>query len=465
MTAPNTNYVKVGYQNPHAEDGLTLSLAIVSNTPMDEIRQNIQANSAKYRDWLKPGAVQDRPAILIGGGDSINDFVEVISGLDGDVFALNGASKWARGHGISVDYQVILDAKADSAKHVDFGARHNLIASQCHPDTLEAAVSPILWHLQIEDLESLFPAERVGEGGYTIIGGESTVGICALCIAYAMGYRDLHIFGYDSSHRGGKSHGYEQPQNAMMPTMPIEWGGKEFTVSIAMKYQAEKFQVYAIALKNAGCNISLYGDGLLQTIYNTPTANLTEQQKYQIMWQYDGYRNVSPGEEIVEFFISHFIKLFNPDGRIIDFGCGTGRAAAKLHEFGYDIILIDFTDNCRDQEALSLPFIQWDITNPIPVSSEWGFCTDVMEHIPPEDVDTVINNLLSASERVFFQISTIPDVMGGVINAPLHLTVESGEWWKNKFESLGYKVIFDQYLNEGAKEVAALFLVESRSGQ
>jgi hypothetical protein len=44
-------------------------------------------------------------------------------------------------------------------------------------------------------------------------------------------------------------------------------------------------------------------------------------------------------------------------------------------------------------------------------------------------VDKVLDNCLAACKHVFFQISTVDDVMGGMIGHPLHLTVKPYEWW------------------------------------
>jgi len=450
MTAPDTSFVAVGYQNPHAEDGLTLSLEVVPNTPQDIIFSNIRANSELYPDWLKVSEANDKPAVLIGGGASINDHVEDIRKLQLDgaiVFAMNAASSWARENRIEVDYQVILDAKEETSTLVDPFADAHLFSSQCHPKTTAAAENLTLWHFGINGIDELLP-----KGDYAIIGGESTVGICALCVAYTMGHRDLHVFGYDSSYRDGESHAYKQSINAMMPTTVMGWGGREFTLSIAMKRQAEMFQVYAQALKDVSATITVYGDGFLQSIYNTPVSELAEREKYQLLWQYDAYRSCSPGELIADFYL----EGFKPDSRIVDYGCGTGRAGIKFAEAGLGVLLMDFTDNCRDKEALDLPFMRWDLTQPIPVKTEYGFCTDVMEHIPTDDVDLVITNIMDSGKNVFFQISTVDDEFGGAIGAPLHLTVKPHNWWKDRFKELGYNVDFAQNL-----ETASMFHVKN----
>jgi hypothetical protein len=239
--------------------------------------------------------------------------------------------------------------------------------------------------------------------------------------------------------------------NQFMPTTDVKWGDETYTVSVGMKAQAEKFQITAQALKQEGCEVSVYGEGLLQAMYHTKATNLSEQEKYQLMWAYDSYRECSPGELQAGFFLN----TFKPEGMILDFGCGTGRAGVIFSKTN-PVLLIDFADNCRDEEAQVLPFLKWDLMQPIPANTEYGYCTDVMEHIPTDDVGTVIDNIMNASEKVFFQISTVDDTFSNAldIDAHLHLTVKAHDWWKRLFASLGYEVEWEM-----EQENASLFYV------
>lgn len=457
MTAPTQDIIQVGYKNPDATEELGLSLAIIPNTAEDDLKNNIRVNSAEYPEWAQLQPITDKPAVLIGGGPSIQDHIDDIRKLKADgavIFACNKAATWANILGIEVDYQVIIDAKLETSTLVDSKAKTHFFASQVHPTTLAKAKNPVLFHLAVDYIEECLPEERVKKGGYVLVGGDSTVGICAMCAAYTQGFRDFHVFGYDSSHRDGESHGYEQRINATMPTTQINWNGKDYQVSIAMKSQAERFQIYAKALQTDGCHFSVYGDGLLQDIYRAKPEDLPEKDKYQLMWMFDSYRECSPGEQVADYFY----RLVKPDSKVIDFGCGTGRGSLRLHNIGVDVLLMDFTDNSRDQECINLPFIQHDLTNPSPVKSEYGFCTDVMEHIPTEDVETVVKNIMDASEKTFFQISTIDDHFGDLVGTRLHLTVKPHDWWKALFERLGYTV-----LHENNQLTASIFVIKTVS--
>jgi hypothetical protein len=68
----------------------------------------------------------------------------------------------------------------------------------------------------------------------------------------------------------------------------------------------------------------------------------------------------------------------------------------------------------------------------------------MLEHIPIQQVPTVLSNILHATEQVFFQISTEPDILGALINQPLHVTVRPASWWGTQIQKAGGRVIWLQ---------------------
>jgi len=191
------------------------------------------------------------------------------------------------------------------------------------------------------------------------------------------------------------------------------------------------------------------------------TRTNPEKKKYEQLWSGTDYRRYSPGERVAV----DFLKQARPKegAEVIDFGCGSGRGGLALCVFGgAKVCFVDFAPNCLDpeiQQALKtqshmLRFVEADLEKRIPVQAEYGFCADVMEHIPEDKVDQVLDNILTAARHVFFQISTLPDHFGSTIGEQLHLTVKPFEWWLAKLR--GKDVVFHWSENQGG---AALFYV------
>lgn len=172
-----------------------------------------------------------------------------------------------------------------------------------------------------------------------------------------------------------------------------------------------------------------------------PPQRPSERDIYRKMWTKPEYRKVAPGEDVAQIFLQQAKP--KPGAEVLDIGCGTGRGAFNLALFGrMNVTMLDFADNCLDEDIVpmletqkqSLRFIEADITKPLPAQAPYGFCTDVMEHIPPKDVDKVLDNCLLACQHVFFQISCVDDVCGKIIGHPLHLSVHPYDWWLKKFQ-------------------------------
>lgn len=427
------NVLQVEHFNPDCDQPLIVPVLVLPNTPEEVGDAQIRANARLPLPWLASRPAHSGVAVICGGGPSLGDtFQEACYLLDcgGTLFGLNGASGWLSDRGLYPDYQIVLDAKSETATLVDPKADQRLFSSQVHPETAKHAT--MLFHLANVGMTDLLPADRVADGGFTLVGGGVSVGITSLCVAYTLGFRDIRVFGFDSSDRERETHAYPQPMNALIPKIKVEWAGTSYTCQMPMKVQADAFMRYAAELQAAGCKIRVYGDGLLPAMWNK--APMTEREKYQALWNRPDYRAWAPGEDSV----ATFLDVAKPGGLVIDFGCGTGRAALAISKAGHEVLCVDFTDNCRDRSASHLPFVQHDLTQPLRVSAPYGYCTDVMEHIPTDDVPAVIANIMGSVDRCFFQIATVPDSFGAVIGQTLHLTVQPHEWWAERFA--GYRI-------------------------
>lgn len=152
----------------------------------------------------------------------------------------------------------------------------------------------------------------------------------------------------------------------------------------------------------------------------------TERDKYERMWNESSYSNWSPGEAAVGTFVG--IVPWAQDDSLVDLGCGTGRAGLVLSKLGFNVTLLDFCQ--RAVQATHLPFVEaclWDLPF---MRFDWIYCVDVLEHIPPEMVDQVLQQMAKITNKGgYLQIALFEDHCGKTIGETLHLTLESPEWW------------------------------------
>ena len=190
-----------------------------------------------------------------------------------------------------------------------------------------------------------------------------------------------------------------------------------------------------------------------------------ERERYEKVWQFNEYRVNAPGIKRV----NDFLREAKPpeDAECIDFGCGTGRAALHLAYAGkLKVHMVDFADNCLDKEVREaidlqngrMTFRVHDLLRPLPFSVPYGFCSDMMEHVREEDVQTVLRNILGAAQHVFFCICTGHDHYGSAISdGPLHLTVQPREWWEEQLKQAGAVILW----SDSPEELWESFYVSS----
>jgi SAM-dependent methyltransferase len=174
------------------------------------------------------------------------------------------------------------------------------------------------------------------------------------------------------------------------------------------------------------------------------TLEQQETDKYSKIWENPDYRTFSPGEDSVHFFMHNFKPPLGSS--IIDFGCGSGKASFLLAVLGLKVTAVDLVDNCLDADIKDIiesgkqpiTFRKVNLWNlPTDLFAHYGYCTDVMEHVPTEKVDAVLDGILKAVPSCFFQIALVEDEYGASIGEHLHLTVKPFEWWLQKFKDRG----------------------------
>lgn len=390
---------------------------------------------------VRPCEAHDGVLSIAGGGPSLEDTWQELQGV---IVAVNGSLQFLLDKGVRPWGVGIMDPSPhmkDIVPRVE--GMHYFVASVCHPslfDHLEG-MKVNLWHPGgAPGLQDLL--EKEGPETWTMVAGASTMGARWLNLGYTLGFRRFEFHGLDSSYRGERTHAY-----------PDHTDGADHLVidgyhtKLAFVRQVSDFFAILKAFSETDVeeiNIELHGDGWLQDRWRRFRADYpdafklrdhteeSERSKYELMWEFDAYRTSSPGEQLVHDAITE-MGMAGGDS-LIDFGCGPGRATSILQKAGIRATGLDIAANCLD-DGVEVPFRQvclWDLPEDID-PADWGYCCDVMEHIPPDKVDAVLANIRAKTKRgVFFNIAFLHDTHGEVIQQRLHLTIHSEGWWLNK---------------------------------
>lgn len=259
--------------------GTALEIAADCNTSMHLLKDQIAHAYSLGKPFVPlMNHIQPLGAVMVGGGPSAGDpdvfpFIKLAADNGHTIFALNGAAKWLKGHGIQPTYQVICDARPEMADMIlDDDECVLLAATQCNPPVQIAA--DYLWNANFDGINQFLPEAESAEAADAItVGGGSSVGLLALSLAYVMGYRDFHLFGYDSCFRGDRHHAYRQELNDKDKTVTVDFFGEKFQAAGWMALQVREYGPLVERLIEEGCAITAYGHGLLQRYHTAMMTN------------------------------------------------------------------------------------------------------------------------------------------------------------------------------------------------
>jgi hypothetical protein len=258
-----------------------LDIRVTCNTNGSITREQVKANSERELRWITVLDANPRKCVIVGGGPSLKgNWPEILMLIaqGADVFALNGACSFMNDRGVLPTYQVLVDPRPGNVELIGL-AREYLLASQCHPSLFDAvpAHKTGLFHMV---------GSAMGLVNGTMIGGDVTVGLVTPNLAFTLGYREIHLYGYDSSYAEGDHHAYVQAQTDQESktlevfTKDHEGTPQRFVTNFAMAKQAELFPKTAALLCESGAALLVHGTGLLpaiaQSMLHNPAALAAE---------------------------------------------------------------------------------------------------------------------------------------------------------------------------------------------
>jgi len=245
--------------------GSFAELEAIANTAKEMVAEHVRSSSALAIPWLEMQLTHDEQVVIVGGGPSVEQTLPEIlwrKSIGQSVYAVNGSAKWLNDHGIIPDAQIIIDAQPHNLRFIkEAKAKRRFLASQCHPSLFDTK-NVTLFHMNTEGILDAIPEN---DKPLNLISSGTTVSLAAMAIAYTQGFRSMHLHGFDSSFEE-KHHAYQQTENDKDAVLDVSVYDRAFKAAPWMVKQAQEFQVLASQLADAGCVVTVAGDGLLPFI-------------------------------------------------------------------------------------------------------------------------------------------------------------------------------------------------------
>ena len=240
--------------------------SIAEELRVRNVKHNVKLELPRLHVPLQPHGMS---AIIVCYGPSLRDTWREIVLPIGQVVTVSGAHDYLVDLGVHPNVHIEFDARAHKAEHITKpGPDTNYYLASCvHPAVFDACKNmPIaMWHAKQGGEHDKVILRR--EPDAHLIPGGSSVGLRAIEVMYALGYRDFHIHGMDSSFRDGGEEQWAGPHSGksrfVRDVVDVDCGGRSFKTSIAFWLYAKQFLACRRALNDA--KFTLYGDGLLQT--------------------------------------------------------------------------------------------------------------------------------------------------------------------------------------------------------
>jgi hypothetical protein len=212
-------------------------------------------------------------AVLCGSGPSLRDSIEQIEAhvKRGDfVVAIKGAHDYLINRGViptaglAIDPQPKIYHTFTPNKKVKY-----YFASQVHPSVFNKFKG---YDVNVLHLFSNIPPDEMGDliGNKFLIGGGSTSGLRAITLTFVLGYRNFHLYGFDSCMHDGirKITGEGQQHKKLVNVHVGSPDSKEvYVADAAMAAQADEFEkMIQFLAQMAPIHITTHGYGLIPAV-------------------------------------------------------------------------------------------------------------------------------------------------------------------------------------------------------
>jgi len=393
----------------------------------------IEAAIQRIKKRIEPGYEPrtERCAIACFG-PSLNDTWEQLRDFP-VVISCSGAHKFLVERGIIPTYHVEVDPRPHKTALIGPPQQDTiyLIASTCHAavfDHLEGH-DVRLWHV----FDSAEDGIRTLPHGEWALTGGCSVGLRTLTIAGFLGFRDLHVFGMDGCEGPTGKHADahpNQPKGHAECEYPAGsgrmWRTTPGMLAAAQGTWHELDQMPAV-------KATFYGEGLVQAMAKDYAPKPVESgksfeksvgfRKPELISAEYAALNAQLHRENLAYgvggakhapAVKAMKQRMNAES-VLDYGCGKGQLAKAL-----DFPIWEYDPAIPGKEASPKP-------------ADLVICSDVLEHVEPDKINWVLNDLQRVIRKVgYFVIHTGPAGKTLPDGRNTHLLQQPRSWWEQK---------------------------------
>lgn len=401
-----------------------ISYCVTTALRDEQIKINIKKVSGRIGEPAPEDKLSDEPVAIVCFGPSLQNTWPALEKFK-KIMTCSGAHKFLIEKGIIPTWHLDLEPREHKIQML--GTPHKdveyLIASTVHPryfDQLKG-FNVKLWHIFANDEEAV----RVLPKGEWALTGGSSVGLRCLAMARYLGYTNLHIFGMDGSMKPDASHTTDHPNKPPLDGITI-YEGKEYITTDSILYCAK--ETFKELNQMPDVKATFYGEGLVQDM----SINYVPQHKHGIPLAFNR-------PELISKERAELNKKLHEDNPM--FGMGGSKYVKTVMELSEKLKTTSILDyGCgKGMLAKGLPFSIWeydpaiDEKKTIPRPADIVVCTDVLEHIEPDKLKFVLNDLARCVQKIgFFVISTRLAVKTYANGDNTHSIVQGKEWWNKQ---------------------------------
>lgn len=428
--------------------------------PEGQYIKNVRSNCLLQLPNLSVQKDHTKIMVMVCGGPTAKHHLEEIRRKRADdryvIFCSNQTHDWLISEGIIPHYQFVIDpkpSKIDDVRHPHKDVKY-LIGISCDPAVFKAldgydvsrvfCVSGIGTPKDTDVIRVLFPGEAIA----WLMGG-TMAGLRAMSLADIMGFQTVEFYGFDSCY-------FEQDENGI----PIYYSydkkrkenimeaqtddGRTFLTSPVFASQAQQFIKWKHRLE--WIKFIIHGESLTRAINEIDDEKCRPKHNLLIT---DYHRMINAAlhlkaekeehEDLLECFgqsgqiyagnisvmIGIILKRFGAPMSMLNYGCGKRTLEMFLPPIrGLECLAYD---PCI--EGLDIP----------PDPADLVVCTDVLEHVEPECLENVLDDLMRVTKKIaYVAVSTRPAQKSYSDGQNCHLIVEDHDWWRPKLKKRFY---------------------------